>query len=1026
MRLLGLLAAIGAVAVAFVVWLLFSGPISLAWLTPYLEDALAEGMPVGAIEIDATALRLGADRLPEFVALGVHGRGPDGRLTFQLSEIEIGLSAAALLGRGMVAVERLEARAPRLYLTRRADGSIGLGGVEQGDGRDQLDLAILLSEFLQPSEPGDAWSYVEQIRISGGSFVFEDRLRGETLEGRDAEVVMRHGVRGVEAMLDLRVEQSGPPALLRVRAVHDVARQSIGVSFEFDDLIPATFAGLVPDLSFSDLEFLVDGTLRGEGSLDGTLSPVRFEVAIEDQVIQLPSLLAHDLPVDFVGLRGALAPDLAAVTVEDLRVGALGASLRGAGEAAWRDARPTLAADLEAENVAAGTLEVFWPPRFGRKARKWVLENIIGGVVPAARASLRFGPGELGQKPLPEASLSGAFTFRDLAVRYLKTMPPLVGLEGGATFDGQRMAFTVTDGHTADLTVNGGAVTITGIGIKGRDTTRLAVDAEIGGPLDQALALIDRPPLEFAEKAGIDPETASGRTVVDLRLEMPLTRDLKRSEIAVSAGAEIADAALVAGPVELEGGAFDLQVDNARADLAGRAVIGGVPLDLAISENLTADAEFERRYQVQGTPDVAVLDRFGLDLPVALGGTVGLDATVTETPGGRAVELALDLTPTAIESERLGWTKPAGEPASLDASAEVPDGGPIRVTDFDLESDQLSAAGTMEIGTDPVQVERMQLSQVRFGASEGTLSLDQDRPVGYAVGIEAETLDLASLLDGRGGAEPEAAPTPLRLGLRAERLILDDRVLTEVDADLVRDAEGWRSAGLTGRLPDGGEVELTLVPNEEGRQLRVTSSDAGDFLETLHQTSRIEGGDLALEATIDRQRPRLVADGALSARNFDVLDAPILARLLTVASLTGISDLLGGEGLHVDRLELRFALRNGRLSIEDGLMSGSELGLTVDGGIDLDARALDLEGTVVPLYTINRAIGRIPILGPLLTGAEGEGAFAASYTIVGPVDDPSVMVNPLTVLAPGFLRELFSGLQEGSLEPPEMLPSHDD
>jgi hypothetical protein len=43
----------------------------------------------------------------------------------------------------------------------------------------------------------------------------------------------------------------------------------------------------------------------------------------------------------------------------------------------------------------------------------------------------------------------------------------------------------------------------------------------------------------------------------------------------------------------------------------------------------------------------------------------------------------------------------------------------------------------------------------------------------------------------------------------------------------------------------------------------------------------------------------------------------------------------------------------------------------------------------------------------------------------GPVADPAISVNPLSALAPGFLRELFSGLREGTLQPPEMLPSHD-
>jgi hypothetical protein len=161
------------------------------------------------------------------------------------------------------------------------------------------------------------------------------------------------------------------------------------------------------------------------------------------------------------------------------------------------------------------------------------------------------------------------------------------------------------------------------------------------------------------------------------------------------------------------------------------------------------------------------------------------------------------------------------------------------------------------------------------------------------------------------------------------------------------------------------------------------------------------------------------------AREFDVLNAPILARLLTVASLEGIGNLLGGEGIAFEQLEAPFALRNQLLQLGRGRLYGSQLGLTFEGWVNLADDTLDVEGTIVPLYGVNWTIGQIPIIGRLLRGSEGEGAFAFTYGMRGPVREPTIRVNPLSALAPGFLRELFTGLREGTLEPPEMLPSHD-
>jgi uncharacterized protein YhdP len=106
----------------------------------------------------------------------------------------------------------------------------------------------------------------------------------------------------------------------------------------------------------------------------------------------------------------------------------------------------------------------------------------------------------------------------------------------------------------------------------------------------------------------------------------------------------------------------------------------------------------------------------------------------------------------------------------------------------------------------------------------------------------------------------------------------------------------------------------------------------------------------------------------------------------------------------------------GKFTLEDSVMRtdlirayGPALGLTAKGTIDFERDETALQGTIVPAYTVNQILGVIPLLGPLLTGGEGEGVFAATYKATGPVSDPEVSVNTLAALAPGFLRNLFSG-----------------
>ena len=147
--------------------------------------------------------------------------------------------------------------------------------------------------------------------------------------------------------------------------------------------------------------------------------------------------------------------------------------------------------------------------------------------------------------------------------------------------------------------------------------------------------------------------------------------------------------------------------------------------------------------------------------------------------------------------------------------------------------------------------------------------------------------------------------------------------------------------------------------------------------------------------------------GTVRVDNFSLTNAPAIAKLLEFMSLTGILSALSETGLAFDEMTADFNFNDGFLEFQDAHAYGNSIGITGTGHIDTDAEFVLVEGTVVPAYTVNRVLGAIPLIGPLVVGGEGEGIFAANYKIDGPLEDPEVAVNPLSALAPSFLRRLF-------------------
>jgi len=216
-----------------------------------------------------------------------------------------------------------------------------------------------------------------------------------------------------------------------------------------------------------------------------------------------------------------------------------------------------------------------------------------------------------------------------------------------------------------------------------------------------------------------------------------------------------------------------------------------------------------------------------------------------------------------------------------------------------------------------------------------------------------------------------------------------------------------------------GDVYVRFKPDEKGvRTFRLDTNDAGSLLYTFGVYENVHGGMLRIYGQPKDNDPRGDLIGSMQMENFRVTKAPALARLLGLMSLTGVTQLLGNEGLVFSKLESgfewQFRPEGNLLIIKDGKTSGSAIGLTFSGVLDRGKKTTDVAGTIIPVTEVNQLLGNIPLVGGLLGGASG--LIAATYSMKGPSNDPNIMVNPLSVLAPGIIRRiLFEGGYESKI-----------
>jgi len=148
--------------------------------------------------------------------------------------------------------------------------------------------------------------------------------------------------------------------------------------------------------------------------------------------------------------------------------------------------------------------------------------------------------------------------------------------------------------------------------------------------------------------------------------------------------------------------------------------------------------------------------------------------------------------------------------------------------------------------------------------------------------------------------------------------------------------------------------------------------------------------------------------------NFKVKEVPVLAKLLTLASLQGIADLLTGEGIRFTDFEMIFSNKDKLMTIDEIYAIGPAISIMMSGYIESE-KLVSLRGTLVPATTINRAIASIPLIGDILVGKKvGEGVFGVSFKIKGHPKNLKTTVNPIKTLTPRFITRTIEKIKKNN------------
>ncbi|MFL2897478.1 MAG: hypothetical protein ACJZ4A_00755 [Candidatus Pelagibacter sp.] len=213
---------------------------------------------------------------------------------------------------------------------------------------------------------------------------------------------------------------------------------------------------------------------------------------------------------------------------------------------------------------------------------------------------------------------------------------------------------------------------------------------------------------------------------------------------------------------------------------------------------------------------------------------------------------------------------------------------------------------------------------------------------------------------------------------------------------------------LNSSFPNKDILSMTIKTKNNQKVTTFYSEQAKPFVKKYNFVKGFEGGKIDFYSV----KQNKISKSQLKIFEFSLKELPALTKILTLASLQGIADILSGEGVGFEELEMNFTTKKNLLEIDELYAIGPAISILMDGYVQKD-QLVSLRGTLVPATTINKFVGSIPILGDILVGKKtGEGVFGVSFKLKGPPKDIKTSVNPIKTLTPRFITRTLEKIKQ--------------
>ena len=1017
-----MLAVTGALA-----WRLTLAPIYLNFLNQQIESALDDlGLDLKFKVSQTSILWRNVDSVPEVRVQGISAVDKQGRTLGVIEETSIGVSLSGLM-RGALAPRTIDILGPSFRMLRDKGGAfqLELGNKALGPTDASSAFQRLITAFEAKKTPSGPLSYLRRLSLVNADLIVDDFNLTRLMEARNTDVILLIGDESPQATFSSQILLDKNKTDVEGRILID--RLSTEIS------LTARISGfpLKKALQLKGLESQVDklnldvsGSVTAQFSIDGTPRSASFTLKTGQGEIINSKIWPNPISLKSSHVEGTTNFDKNEVTIENFKIN-LGVSvLSGAARTKIIDGSSSSLINAKLTNLDKGSVLQFWPVGYLNDTRNWISEKVVEGQIPMASISFQ-AIWNSKTKHLEFSSLEAEGRIEQASIQFGTSNQTISQIHGNLKIGSDRILFGLERGTIEKLSLKQGSLVVTDLSEK-QKIAELNLNLE--GLISEQVSIFSDLFSVDRSQIGFDVSSMGGEAKTNFLVKMPLGVEVKTGEpdFQLKSVTENASFREFFDGKTLSDGRFRVEIDPKGIELDGSGVLASTPIKLRWSESWSPDRPYSRRAEIQGVFPQSDWEQFPLTQHFSgrLEGPLGLDIALLKTAGHAPLEVfaKVQMQGCKLSIAELGWLKKPGEVALGWMTAQQENNGKFRIKNFSMASQGLKLSAAADFSSEGKLVVA-HVKRLVFGQTDMSLRLVSD-PNGNegSLSIVGRSFDLSNLWSSDFLSKSIDTAVPMQININVDKLILSPELQFEgVRGIVARNQQGRRSVGLSSVLSTGSKLSFDFQERQDTEYLRIMAENAGHFARDFGISNSFRGGALQILAKRPRGAHREGWSGIAKIRDFSLVKAPLLTRLLTLSSFTGILNTLRGQGIAFARLFVEFDWRRREIVFKNARAVGSDLGITGEGSYNRKSRLIDFRGTIIPAYTINSALGNIPLLGNLLAGKKGEGLFAATYRVLGDYADPGVRVNPLSALAPGLLRNLVEILSNPIADPADSI-----